>query len=148
MRDCGIGKHGVHSFLLDRSIEQTHEEEQRELFRRRGFPRRLALRLLLLDLLAKEVLVGLHDPKGVSILLTTNVYERGNGIAQPHITTEFDVSGEVAAKIGQGKRMPTEVFDRRSKIRADVEAMLDKIQGSLHLNPSVAPLFTIRWEVL
>ena len=39
------------------------------------------------------------------------------------------------------------LFDRREKIREDVEAMLDKIQASLLLDPSLVPLFTIRWEV-
>ena len=49
---------------------------------------------------------------------------------------------------GKRDKLKAEFFDRRAKIRADVEAMLDKIQASLHLNPSLAPLFTIRWEVL
>jgi hypothetical protein len=39
------------------------------------------------------------------------------------------------------------IGDHRSKIRAEVEAMLDKVQASLQLNPSLTPLFTIRWEV-
>jgi hypothetical protein len=44
-------------------------------------------------------------------------------------------------------KLKREFFDRREKIREDVEAMLDKIQASLQLAPSLAPLFTIRWEV-
>jgi hypothetical protein len=40
-----------------------------------------------------------------------------------------------------------EFFDRREKIREEVEAMLDKIQASLQLDPSLDALFTIRWEV-
>jgi len=39
-------------------------------------------------------------------------------------------------------------FDRREKIRDEVEEMLDEIQARLRLKPSLTPLFTIRWEVL
>jgi excisionase family DNA binding protein len=49
---------------------------------------------------------------------------------------------------GQRDKLKHEFFDRREKIRADVEAMLDQIQASLQLQPSLAPLFTIRWEVV
>jgi excisionase family DNA binding protein len=45
-------------------------------------------------------------------------------------------------------KLKAEFFDRRAKIRAEVEAMLDQIQESLKLEPSLTPLFTIRWEVL
>ena len=45
-------------------------------------------------------------------------------------------------------KMKSEFFDRRAKIREEVESMLDKIQESLKLEPTLAPLFTIRWEVL
>lgn len=44
-------------------------------------------------------------------------------------------------------KLKREFFDRREKIRADVEAMLDQIQESLKLEPSLSELFTIRWEV-
>ncbi|MGA7178899.1 MAG: SNF2-related protein [Thiobacillaceae bacterium] len=44
-------------------------------------------------------------------------------------------------------KLKAEFFDRRAKIRDDVEAMLDKILESLKLEPSLTPLFTIRWEV-
>lgn len=54
----------------------------------------------------------------------------------------------ISALEGKRDKLKAEFFDRRAKIRADVEVMLDKIQASLHLNPSLAPLFTIRWEVL
>ncbi|HEY1500949.1 MAG TPA: SNF2-related protein [Acidobacteriaceae bacterium] len=49
---------------------------------------------------------------------------------------------------GKRDKLKAEFFDRRAKIRADVEVMLDKIQESLKLEPSLTPLFTIRWEVL
>ena len=44
-------------------------------------------------------------------------------------------------------KLKAEFFDRRAKIRADVEAMLDQIQESLKLEPSLTGLFTVRWEV-
>ncbi len=44
-------------------------------------------------------------------------------------------------------RLKAEFFDRRAKIRADVEAMLDQIQENLKLEPYLTGLFTIRWEV-
>jgi len=44
-------------------------------------------------------------------------------------------------------KMKAEFFDRRAQIRAEVEAMLDKIQESLKLAPTLTPLFTLRWEV-
>ena len=45
-------------------------------------------------------------------------------------------------------KMKSEFFDRRAKIREEVESMLDKVQESLKLEPSSTELFTIRWEVL
>jgi len=45
-------------------------------------------------------------------------------------------------------KLKREFFDRREKIRADVDAMLDKIQASLQLQPSLTTLFTIRWDVV
>jgi len=44
-------------------------------------------------------------------------------------------------------KLKSEFFDRRAKIREDVEAMLDKVQESLKLEPTLTPLFSIRWEV-
>jgi ERCC4-related helicase len=44
-------------------------------------------------------------------------------------------------------KMKAEFFDRRAQIRAEVEAMLDKIEESLKLAPTLTPLFTVRWEV-
>jgi excisionase family DNA binding protein len=44
-------------------------------------------------------------------------------------------------------KLKRDFFDRREQIRAEVEAMLDKIQESLKLEPTMADLFTIRWEV-
>jgi hypothetical protein len=44
-------------------------------------------------------------------------------------------------------KMKAEFFERRAAIRADVEAMLDRIQESLKLEPMITPLFTVRWEV-
>lgn len=44
-------------------------------------------------------------------------------------------------------KMKAEFFDRRAEIRAEVDAMLDRIQESLKMEPTMMPLFTIRWEV-
>lgn len=44
-------------------------------------------------------------------------------------------------------KLKAEFFDRRAAIRAEVEAMLDRIQDSLKIEPTLTPLFTIRWEV-
>jgi excisionase family DNA binding protein len=49
---------------------------------------------------------------------------------------------------GQRDKLKREFFDRREKIRADVEAMLDKIQADLLLHPTLTTLFTVRWEVV
>jgi excisionase family DNA binding protein len=54
----------------------------------------------------------------------------------------------ISALEGKRDKLKAEFFDRRAKIRADVETMLDRIQESLKLEPSLTPLFTIRWEVL
>ena len=45
-------------------------------------------------------------------------------------------------------KLKSEFFDRRAKIRAEVEAMLDQIQESLKLEPTLTVLFTVRWELL
>lgn len=44
-------------------------------------------------------------------------------------------------------KLKAEFFDRRATIRAEVDTMLDKIQESLKLEPTLTGLFTIRWEV-
>jgi excisionase family DNA binding protein len=54
----------------------------------------------------------------------------------------------ISAMEGKRDKLKAEFFDRRAKIREEVEAMLDKIQASLQLDPSLTTLFTIRWEVV
>jgi hypothetical protein len=44
-------------------------------------------------------------------------------------------------------KMKAEFFDRRAQIRTEVEAMLDRVQEDLKMDPTLTPLFTIRWEV-
>ena len=44
-------------------------------------------------------------------------------------------------------KMKAEFFYRRAEIRGEVDAMLDRIQESLKMEPTLTPLFTIRWEV-
>lgn len=53
----------------------------------------------------------------------------------------------ISALESKRDKLKREFFDRREQIRAEVEAMLDKIQESLKLEPSLTDLFTIRWEV-
>ena len=48
---------------------------------------------------------------------------------------------------GKRDKMKDEFFDRRAKIREEVETMLDQIQESLKLEPALTDLFTVRWEV-
>lgn len=40
-----------------------------------------------------------------------------------------------------------ETYQRRRKIRAEVDDLLDQIQASLALAPKTAPIFTLRWEL-
>lgn len=44
-------------------------------------------------------------------------------------------------------KMKVEFFDRRAQIRGEVEEMLDRIQESLKIEPTLTLLFTLRWEV-
>jgi hypothetical protein len=53
----------------------------------------------------------------------------------------------ISALEGKRDKLKAEFFDRRATIRAQVETMLDKIQESLKIEPTLTDLFTIRWEV-
>jgi hypothetical protein len=53
----------------------------------------------------------------------------------------------ISALEAKRDKMKAEFFDRRAQIRAEVEAMLDRIQKALEMAPTLTPLFTIRWEV-
>ena len=53
----------------------------------------------------------------------------------------------ISALEGKRDKMKADFFDRRSQIRAEVERMLDEIQEKLSIEPTMTPLFTIRWEV-
>ena len=44
-------------------------------------------------------------------------------------------------------KLKSDFFERRAAIRVEVETMLDQIQESLKIVPTLTPLFTIRWEV-
>lgn len=70
---------------------------------------------------------------------------RGSGLAMAEKLSEKKRINALEAKRDKLKR---EFFDRREQIRKEVEVMLDKIQASLQLQPSLTPLFTIRWEVV
>ena len=54
----------------------------------------------------------------------------------------------ISALEGKRDKLKAEFFDRRAAIRAEVEGMLDQIQESLKLEPTLSDLFTIRWEVI
>lgn len=69
---------------------------------------------------------------------------RGSTLAMAEKLAEKKRINSLEARRDKLKR---EFFDRREKIRADVEVMLDKIQESLKVEPSLMPLFTIRWDV-
>ncbi len=69
---------------------------------------------------------------------------RGSALPMAERLAEKKRINGLGAKRDKLKR---EFFDRREKIRADVEAMLDKVQASLKIDPSMTPLFTIRWEI-
>lgn len=69
---------------------------------------------------------------------------RGASLAmQDKLNEKRRISGLEAKR----DKMKAEFFDRRSQIRAEVEALLDEIQESLKIQPTLTPLFTIRWEV-
>jgi len=69
---------------------------------------------------------------------------RGSNLPMAEKLTE---KRRISTLEGRRDKMKAEFFDRRAKIRAEVEAMLDQIQESLKLEPEMADLFTIRWEV-
>lgn len=54
----------------------------------------------------------------------------------------------ISAMEGKRDKMKAEFFDRRAEIRAEVEAMLDKVQESLKVEPTMTQMFTVRWEVV
>jgi len=53
----------------------------------------------------------------------------------------------VSVMEGRRDKLKSDFFERRAAIRVEVESMLDRIQESLKLVPTMTPLFTIRWEV-
>lgn len=53
----------------------------------------------------------------------------------------------IAGVEAQRDKMKAEFFDRRSRIRAEVEEMLDRIQENLKMKPVLTPLIAFRWEV-
>lgn len=69
---------------------------------------------------------------------------RGSNLAMAEKVAE---KRRISGLEGRRDKLKAEFFDRRAKIREDVEAMLDQIQESLKLEPALTDLFTIRWEV-
>jgi excisionase family DNA binding protein len=70
---------------------------------------------------------------------------RGSGLPMAEKVAE---KRRISAMEGKRDKLKAEFFDRRAAIRAEVEEMLDKIQESLKLEPTLTELFTIRWEVV
>ena len=60
---------------------------------------------------------------------------------------KLDEKRRIAGLQTKRDRMKADYFDKRAEIRADVEAMLDRIQETLKMERTLIPLFTIRWEV-
>jgi hypothetical protein len=69
---------------------------------------------------------------------------RGSNMA---MTEKLAEKRRISSLEAKRDKMKAEYFDRRAKLRAEVDAMLDQIQESLKIKPSLAPLFTVRWEV-
>ncbi|MCC8978912.1 DEAD/DEAH box helicase family protein [Bradyrhizobium sp. 10BB] len=70
---------------------------------------------------------------------------RGSNLSMTDKVAEKRLISNLGAK---RDKLKAEFFDRRSAIRTEVEAMLDKIQESLKLEPTSTDLFTVRWEVV
>ncbi|MBA3912389.1 MAG: hypothetical protein H0X25_00675 [Acidobacteriales bacterium] len=70
---------------------------------------------------------------------------RGSSLPMNEKLTE---KRRISAMEGRRDKMKSEYFERRAAIRAEVEAMLDKIQESLKIVPTMSALFTIRWEII
>lgn len=70
---------------------------------------------------------------------------RGSNLAMAEKLAEKRRIGTLEAK---RDKMKAEFFDKRAQIRAEVDAMLDRVQASLKMEPTMTHLFTIRWEVV
>jgi hypothetical protein len=64
------------------------------------------------------------------------------------MTEKLTEKRRISAMEGKRDKMRADYFERRSAIRVEVEEMLDRIQESLAIAPTMAPLFTIRWEII
>ncbi len=69
---------------------------------------------------------------------------RGSGLP---MTEKLAEKRRISGLQAKRDKMKAEFFDKRAAIRTDVEAMLDKVQESLKMKPTLTPLFTIRWTV-
>jgi hypothetical protein len=69
---------------------------------------------------------------------------RGSNLAMAEKVSE---KRRISGLEGKRDKFKAEFFYRRATIRAEVEAMLDQVQESLKLEPTLTDLFTIRWEI-
>jgi excisionase family DNA binding protein len=70
---------------------------------------------------------------------------RGSNLAMVEKVAE---KRRISGLEGKRDKLKAEFFDRRGAIRTEVESMLDQIQESLKLEPTLTDMFTIRWEVV
>jgi ERCC4-related helicase len=54
----------------------------------------------------------------------------------------------ISAMEARRDKMKAGYFEQRAAARVEVEAMLDRIQESLKIDPIMTPLFTVRWEII
>mgnify|MGYP003347313114 CR=1 FL=1 len=99
-----------------------------------------------LDAQARKVLQGLYRAfdETDAVVLGTLCDQLGSAIKNARL---YDEVNRAYMKMTELDKMKSEFFDRRAEIRKEVETMLDQIQESLKMKPSLTPLFTIRWEV-
>lgn len=64
------------------------------------------------------------------------------------MTEKLAEKRRISALEGRRDKMKADYFERRAAIRAEVESMLDRIQESLKIVPTMSAMFTIRWEII
>jgi hypothetical protein len=69
---------------------------------------------------------------------------RGSNMA---MTEKLAEKRRISSLDAKRDKMKAEFFNRRAALRVEVETMLDRIQESLKIKPSLTSLFTVRWEV-
>jgi SNF2 family DNA or RNA helicase len=94
------------------------------------------------DDLEKSLDVEIADIEAEMEELTKRSREPGLALAE-----KVALRREAQKKEERREELIRQRFDRKKQIRETVNAMLDKVLDSLKLEPEVAPLFTVRWEL-